>query len=396
MFVIMKKIVIVGGGFGGVVAARKLSNVSGLSVTLVSDLETYRYSPALYRVATGYRKRVALTPLKQLLPESVDLIHSKATHIDRKNKTIHLHDGQTIPYDTAILSLGVVTSYFGIPGLPELSYGIKDVNSLNKLRKHLHQELLQDQALDKNYVVVGGGPTGVELAAGMASYLRLLARKHHIKRRAVHLEIIEAAPRLLPVMSKRVSRLTQKRLKSLGVKVMTGKTVESESPETLHVSGKSIPTETVIWTAGMSNNPFYLENADQFEFSKRHKVIVDAFLRVDPDLFVIGDNAETTYSGLAQTAIHQANYAAKTIIREHKGRIPNVYRSHRPTYVVPVGGTWAILQYGPIVISGYLAYLVRKMADLIGYSDVMGIAKSVQIWRHFDDVEEQCPVCKTT
>ncbi len=390
----MKKIVIVGGGFGGVVAARKLSKHSGLQITLISDLETYRYSAALYRVATGYRRRVALIPLVDILPKNVTFLHAKVTHIDRKTRMLHLKDGDSISYDTAILSMGVSTTYFGIPGLPELSYGIKDINALNKLRTHLHRELLADHELDQNYVVVGGGPTGVELAAGLASYLRVLAQNHHIKRRSVHLELIEAAPRLLPIMSPRASRLTKRRLQKLGVKVMTGKTVESESETSLHVSGKSIPSHTVIWTAGMANNGFYQENAEQFEFSKRHKIVVDAFLRVDPHVFVIGDNAETKYSGMAQTAVHQAEYAAKTIQSEIKGRTPNIYHPRRPAYVVPAGGSWAVMQYGPVVLSGFLAYLLRKAADLIGYAHVMGLRKSIQTWRQFDDIEEQCPVCK--
>ncbi|MCX6727323.1 MAG: FAD-dependent oxidoreductase [Candidatus Saccharibacteria bacterium] len=392
----MKKIVIVGGGFGGVVAARKLSGKPGISVTLISDLETYRYSAALYRVATGYRRRVALIPLADILPNNVTLMHAKVTRIDRKLRKLHLKNGQEVPYDTAILSMGATTSYFGIPGLPELSYGIKDIHSLDKLRTHLHKELVAEHELDRNYVVVGGGPTGLELAAGLASYLRVLAKNHHIKKKSVHLELIEAAPRILPNMSPRASRLVKRRLKKLGVKVMTGKTVESESEASLQVSGKSIPSHTVIWTAGMANNGFYQDNANQFEFSKRHKIIVDSFLRVDPHVFVIGDNAETKYSGMAQTAVYQAEYAAKTILKEANGRTPNIYRHRQPAYVVPAGGSWAVLQYGPLVLSGFLAYLLRKAADIIGYAYVMGIRKSIQTWRQFDDLEEQCPVCRTT
>lgn len=390
----MKHIVIVGGGFGGVVAARKLANNNKFHVTLVSDLETFRYSAALYRVATGYSRRIALVPLVEMLPGTSDFIKSEAQYIDRAKKQIKLRNGKVINYDYIILSLGAVTTYFNIPGLPEKSYGIKNASALQALRKHLHDTLIKQHQMDKNYVVVGGGPTGVELAAGLAGYLRVLAKRHHIKKRSVHLELVEASPRILPTMSEYASKKATKRLQNLKVKVMVGQKVEAESSVSLHVSGRILPSKTVIWTAGTINNPFYENNKSQFELSKRGKVIVNEFLQVDESVYVIGDNAETTYSGLAQTAIHQAKYVVKNIEEEEQGRNPKPYRTHRPFYIIPIGNNWSVLEYGPIVITGWLSAQLRKAADLIGYADVMGWRKSYATWRKFNDAEEDCPMCK--
>lgn len=390
----MKHIVVVGGGFGGVVTARQLSKDNNVRVTLVSDQETFRYSAALYRVATGYRRRVALMPISEMLPGNVNFVIGKAKTIDRDDKYIKLSDGNSIRYDKIVLSLGSVTTYFNIPGLSELSYGIKNESALQALRLHLHSSLTEQHGLDANYVVVGGGPTGVELAAGLASYLRFLAKSHRIKRRAVHLELVEAAPRILPTLSKRSSLRATKQLQKLRVEVMVDKKVESETPTTLHIGGKSLKSKTVIWTAGTTNNPFFEENKPQFKLSERGRVVVDQFLRVDKDVYVIGDNTETTYSGLAQTAIHQAKYVSQSIKNELKGKHSKPYRAHRPFYIVPVGSGWSVLEYGPVVITGWFSAQLRKAADLIGYADVMGWRKSLETWRHYNDSEEDCIVCR--
>ncbi len=391
---IMKHIVVVGGGFGGVVAARQLSGNSSFRITLISDQATFRYSAALYRVATGYRRRIALMPISEMLSSNVTFVMGTAQTIDRTHKRITLSGGDVIEYDKLVLSLGSVTTYFDIPGLSELSYGIKNEYALQALREHFHSSLIQQHGLDTNYIVVGGGPTGVELAAGLASYLRFLAKSHHVKRRAVHLELVEASQRILPTLSERASLEATKRLKKLHVKVMVNKKVEAETALSLKLDDLTLRSKTVIWTAGTTNNPFYEANKLQFKLSKRGRVIVDQFLRVDKDVYVIGDNADTTYSGLAQTAIHQAKYVSKSITTELKGRTVKPYHTKRPFYIVPVGSGWSVLEYGPFVVCGWLSAQLRKAADLVGYADVLGWQKSLQTWKQYNDSEEDCPVCK--
>lgn len=216
-------IVIVGGGFGGVKLARSLADYEGISMTLISDNMDFRYSPALYRTATGHRNKESSVPLKTLLGDikKLHLVQARAKQIDRAKRTITTAGGTSFSYDYAALALGVVTSYFGIEGLEKFAYGIKSIKEVDRLRAHLHQELVNTSALDKNYVVVGGGPTGVELASALRYYLTRMAKRHHLKRDKVNIELIEATDRLLPASSQRASRLTRKRLRQLGVKVLT-------------------------------------------------------------------------------------------------------------------------------------------------------------------------------
>jgi NADH dehydrogenase len=195
-------------------------------------------------------------------------------------------------------------------------------------------------------------------------------------------------------MSPRASRIVTKRLKKLGVKIMTGQKVESETSRSLHVNGRSIPTQTVVWTAGVTNNPFYKANEGQFNFSKRGKIVVDEFLTVDDHVYVIGDNAETPHSGMAQVAIMQAEYVGEDMARRLHRITRKPYHDTPPTYVVPVGKHWAILQRGPLVFGGMISAMVRSFADLIGYADVLGWGHSFRMWMQSDDLEETCEVCR--
>jgi NADH dehydrogenase len=392
----VKHIVIVGGGFGGVTAARRLSALKGFRITVISDSATFRYSPALYRVATGYKRQQAVMSLPKVLGylHDIEFVEAKVTSINREKRIIITEKNVRYEYDFAVLALGVITTYFDIPGIEEYAYGIKTPGGLREFHTHLHQELIDHKKPDPNYIVVGGGPTGVELAAGLTYYLKTIVHRHKLRNSKINIELVEAADRILPTMSPRASRIVTKRLQKLGVKIMTGQKVEAETSRSLHVNGRSIPTQTVVWTAGVTNNPFYKENETQFRFSKRGKIIVDEFLTVDDHVYVIGDNAETPHSGMAQVAIMQAEYVGEDMARRQHRITRKPYHDTPPTYVVPVGKQWAILQRGPMVFGGMIAAMVRSFADLIGYADVLGWGHSFRMWLQSDDLEETCTVCR--
>lgn len=390
------RVIIAGGGFGGIKLARSLSGVSGISMTLLSDQLDFRYGPALYRTATGHRGKESSLPINTLIKPIANLkfVQAKVVSIDREERVIKTADGQRFSYDYAVLALGVITSYFDIKGLEKYAYGIKSAKQIDRLRAHLHQALMDEQALDKHYVVVGGGATGVELSAALRYYLSRMAKRHHIKPNNVRIELIEAAERLLPAMRPKASRLAAKRLRKLGVHVQTRTRVESETATSLIANGKSLPTSTVIWTAGVTNNPFFTANAESFTLNEHNKVVVDESLRVDEHTFVIGDNAATPYSGLAQTAIHNASYVAHYIKQARLGKDSQPYRPFKPVAAIPVGPFWAIIQRGNLVFGGFFGSIVRLLADLIGYIDIMGVKRAVRLWIKRYEYEDRCPVCK--
>ena len=392
-------LVIVGSGWAGMRLARELKHVPKhtLRITLVSDITTFRYSAALYRVATGRREREAIIPIAEIIDDlpNVTFKKAKVDRINREKKILKLEDGTEIHYDIAVLALGMVTTYFGIPGLEQRSYSIKTARELRQLRTHLHQELLDENAPDKNYVVIGAGPTGVELSSALTSYMKEVVRKHGLKRRRITVDIVERAAQVLPSSSKTVSRKTLARLRQLGIRVMLNKNVEKEEDDYLVVSGQKIPTHTVIWTAGVANNPFYNLNAKQFSLTDRGKVVVDDWLRVDDSVYVIGDNANTPYSGLGLTAVHNAKFVGKDIKRRLTHKSTPKYKPLVPATAIPAGKRWAAFSYRGLTLVGMPGAIVRSLADLVAYNDIVGWRKALSIWIRSEEREEVCSICQS-
>lgn len=389
------RILIVGGGFGGIKAALELSKQRSFEVTLLSDKDYFVYYPALYGTATGHSHLESSVPLKRIFNHisNVKIVLRTATTIDATRKIVRTKSKDEFQYDTCILALGVITTYFNIPGLAENSYNIKSIEDVVRFKKHLHDEVIQTGRLDKHYVIIGAGPTGVELSAALSSYLGRIRRSHNMTDSKVHIELIEAAPRVLPRMSERASALVEKRLKELGVKVKCGKAVESADSDSVIVSGRDIPTTSVVWTSGVVNNPFFKANEYLFKFSPRGRIEVDDYMLAHENIYVIGDNADTPYSGLAQTALHDAIFVARNLTYESKNKPSLHYKAKKPPVVIPVGTNWALLEWGPVTIGGFAASLIRRIADLIGYNDILPLGQALGVWRAQIIVEDDCPIC---
>jgi NADH dehydrogenase len=390
----MKKqqVVIVGGGFGGIKAALELSKDDRFKITLIADRDTFRYYPTLYHTATGGLKRQSNIPLRELFAgKSVNIVTGEAVTIDRKAHGVTLKDGRAYHYDIVILGLGVITNYFGIPGMEEFSYSIKSIEQSMRFKDHVHQQLTDEHAPDPHYVIVGAGPTGIELAGSLPQYIRKVMDKHEIRHRAVHVDLIEASPRLLPRMPKDYSRAVTRRLRRLGVKIYTGQAVQGLAADSLTVSGKPIRSHTVIWTAGVTNHPFFKENG--FTLTNRGKVTTDMYLQADDNVYVIGDNANTPYSGMAQTALYDGAYVAKNLIRKANGKDPKGYGVKKPITVIPVGERYAAVLWGRTHIYGWLGWILRSAADFIGFRDYEPWWKATQQWATEFGAEETCPIC---
>lgn len=391
-----KRVVIVGGGFGGIKTAIELAGEKNIEITLVSDKEYFLYYPSLYETATGGARRVSIAHLGDIFKgyPQIKRVTGEMISLDTTRKHVVLKDGSHVDYDMVVIALGVVTSYFGLQGLDTFSYSIKTYEGLLKFKQHLHDTAMQDHELDKNYIVVGAGPTGVELSAAMASYLKRIKEKHDIKsRRKIHISLVEAAPRVLPRMSEKASKKVHDHLVKLGVNVMVNKKVESEDDDSIIISGKDIPSKTVVWTSGVSNHPFFKQHADIFELAPNGRVVVNEHLEAKPNVFVIGDNAATKFTGLAQTALHDAQFVSK-VIRAYVREAPlPKYKAVMPPVVIPAGKNWAIFEWHGIRISGPLAGLIRRAADVIGYHDVFPLGLTFGAFMAAYDEQEECPIC---
>lgn len=386
------RVLILGGGFGGVSTALKLAEHEQFEITLVSDREDFRYYPALYHRAVGGKKAASSIPLAEIFNgKNVKLVKDTAKTLDRGKKTVTGTSRKKYDYDYLIVALGVVTNFFGIKGLDKYAYGIKSNDEAVRLRDHIHQQLLDEKRPDINYVIIGGGPTGVELAGDLPHYIRYVMKQHGIKDRAVHVDLVEAAPRLVPRMPKAYSRAVAKRLRKLGVKLYLGQKVEAATADGLEVSGHSIKSHTVVWTAGVTNHPFFVTN--EFSLSEHGRVLVDEYMQSEPGIYVIGDNADTPYSGMAQTALYDGLYVAGSLIRMAKGKHPKAYKPVKPITVLPTGPYWAAVQWEGWQVYGWLGWVLRGAADFKGYSDLEPWWKAGKHWMADYELESSCPDC---
>ncbi len=372
-----KDITIVGGGFGGVKTALELAKDSAVRVTLISDRSYFQFYPALFATATGHDYRQSWVDLDRIftnhpnvtvVEDSIERIDTSAQLLKGKNGSYH--------YNTVIMALGSVTTYFGIEGLDTYSYGIKSQDEIRKLQEHLWKEMSDGTDDEKHYIIIGAGPTGTELAGALGEYILRLRKHFGIKKKRITINLVEAAPRVLPRSSEATSKRAYHRLRKLGVHVELNCKVEKQTANELIVNGKPLISQTVIWTSGVANSPFYKANESQFSLNERGKVNVDKYMKAAPHVYVIGDNANTPFAGLAQTALHDALFIAK-----HLNGSKKKYKVKVQPSVVPIGDKWAVFEWHWVQFGGRAGGIMRSLADLIGYHDVLPLGWAMKTWR---------------
>lgn len=395
------KVLIVGGGFGGVSTALNLAkaNDSNLHINLVSDRSHFEYHAALYRLVAGSSPLEVCIPLREIFKNtSVEINIEKITHIDLE-KSIALGDaGSRYPFDYLVLAVGSDTVYFNIPGLKENSFGFKSIAEALALNKHLNSVFSQCPAQDPltkeclaHIVVVGGGASGVELAGELAQFTKKLSTQYTVDPKFVKIDLVERADRVLPTLPQEISQQVHDRLKSLGVNVLLNKEVVKEDLESLFLKDMEMKTKTVIWTAGVRANPLY-ESIKQFELGKGLKVVVDEYLlaKGSSNIFVIGDGADTKYSGMAQTAILHGEIAAKNILNPCSVKVSET----PPQYCVPVGRGWSVFyKEGSTPKYGYIGWIHRRLLDFKVFRFLLPFNKALDAFKSGRSVCDSCDVC---
>lgn len=376
------RVVIVGGGFGGVKTALELANKSAFEVTLISNTTNFEYHGALYRTATGNSPEEVVIPLREIFEKAknVNVVLDKINRLHSEANNVRSETGTVYEYDTLVLALGNEINYFKLENMDERTHNINTIKCTIALRHELSSQFRTGK--EKSVVIIGGGPSGVELAGEISHFAEKVAAKYGKKFVQPKVQLIEGADRLLAVLDPVLSARVYKQLKKLGVEIHLGTSVNACEEGKVCLSSGDIDADVIVWTAGSRPSVFYENNAREFKL-ERGKVMVDNYLRAKghKNIFVVGDNAATQYSGMAQTALYDAKYVAKNLVKLHAKHDADVYIPKKPVYTVPVGKGWAVLQTEKHQLSGYRAWVFRRRADLEIFKNFEPYKQAVRRWR---------------
>lgn len=377
------RVVIVGGGFGGLYAAQNLKSAD-VDVTLIDRRNFHLFQPLLYQVATGGLSPAEIAaPLRYILKKQLNarVILAEVTDLEVASCAVVLSDGMRIPYDTLIVATGSTHSYFAHPEWAELAPGLKTIEDATEIRARIlmafeRAELEQDEAerrANLTFVVVGGGPTGVELAGALGEISRDTLKHdfRNINPAESRIFLVEGSDRLLRTYAPELSVAAEHSLIKLGVQIRTHSTVTrlDRAGVTFEANGvdRRIETRTIIWAAGVQASPLgkMLATKTGVEIDRAGRVMVqpDLSIKDHPRIFVIGDLAAgknpdgSIWPGVAPTAMQQGAYAAKCITARLRGETPKPFLYWNKGSLATIGRNKAVAQIGPVKFSGILAWL---------------------------------------
>jgi len=380
------RIVIVGGGFGGLAAARALRNAPA-EVIVIDRTNHHLFQPLLYQVATSVLTPGQIaSPIRGILGKqrNTTVILGEVTGVDKDQKYVIVRDadreGVRLPYDYLILATGVTHSYFGHNEFEQFAPGLKSLADAVAIRNKILQAFEQAEAEEDpsrhrellTFVLVGAGPTGVEMAGAIAIMVRSTLKKEfrRIDPAAARIVLVDMAPRVLPPFSEELSRAAKQRLESLGVEIRLGHSVDQIDADGVVVAAERIASKTVIWTAGVSPSPAGKWLGVQTDRAGRVRVEKDLTIPGHPEIFVVGDTASLDQNGkplpgVAQVAMQQGRYAGKLIQGRLRGRPDQQPFSYFDKgSMAVVGKGFAVLQAGKIQLSGFPAWLAWAAVHL--------------------------------
>lgn len=373
----MKRVVIVGGGFVGISLARGLKRAP-VQVTLIDRRNHHLFQPLLYQVAAAELNPADIAaPIRSILrrQRNTEVLLGEAVRVDPDRKTLALADGAEIGYDWLVLAPGNRHSYYGHPEWEPLAPGLKTLEDAQEIRRRvlLAFELAERepdperrQAL-LTFVVIGGGPTGVELAGALAEIRRFaLARDfRRIDPREATVMLLEGGTRLLPMYPERLSERAKRDLRRKGVEVRLEMLVEEIAPGMVRSRGWTIPTQTVVWAAGNQASPLLRSLGVPLDRFGRVEVEKDCTVPGHPDLFVMGDAAAFTHDpkhatlpGLCPVAIQQGKYAASVIRADLAGKPRTPFRYWDKGQAAVIGRGRGVCDIGVLQFGGFPAWLV--------------------------------------
>src|SRR5580704_16124725 len=372
------RVVIVGGGFGGLYAAKRLARAP-VSLTLVDRRNFHLFQPLLYQVATGALSPGEIaSPLRAVVGRNrnTEVVLGEVRDLDTANRRLILADGE-IPYDELIVATGATHSYFGHDEWAAVAPGLKTIENATAIRSKLlaafeRAERETDPAARRewlNFVIVGGGPTGVELAGALAEVANDSLRHdfHHIDPTSAHILLVEGESRLLPAFPPELSAKAEKQLAQLGVHTRTGTRVTGIDEQGVTMSGgggeEKLAARTVLWAAGVRASSLgkVLANRAGAQLDKVGRVLVEPDLSIagHPEIRVIGDLANCSRQsgkplpGVAPVAMQQGRYVARAIVAKIHGKTLPPFHYFNKGNLATIGRNKAVADFGFLRVSGF-------------------------------------------
>jgi NADH:ubiquinone reductase (H+-translocating) len=388
-----RRVVIVGAGFGGLSAAKRFAN-SPFDVTVVDRHNYHLFQPLLYQVATaGLSPADIASPIRGILrhQRNAEVLLAKVSGLDLSNKEV-IAEGRRIPFDYLIIATGAEHAYFG-HDWASYAPGLKTIDDATYLRRRIllafeRAESVKDAAERRrllNFVVVGGGPTGVEIAGAIAELARraLASDFRSIDPRCARIILIEAAPRLLTPFDPTLSAAARRSLEQLGVEVRLSAGVTDCDCSGVSIGDERIETRTIVWAAGVKASPAAEWLAADSDRAGRVLVRADLSVPGQPDIFVIGDAAAAIGAdgkplpGVAPVAKQQGQYVADLLIARTQGRTLRSFRYRDFGSMATIGRKRAVAQFATVKLSGVTAWLLWSLAHiyfLIGFHNRLTVA----------------------
>ena len=399
------RVVIVGAGFGGLEATYRLAGAP-VAITLVDRRNHHLFQPLLYQVATASLATSEIAwPIRYLLRSRHDVttLFATVSGVDAQAKRVLLEDGDALPYDTLILATGARHAYFGHDEWEPFAPGLKTLEDATTLRRRIlvafeRAERETDpvrRAALMTFVIVGAGPTGVELAGTIAELARdtLPPDFRNIDTQKARVVLIEAGPRVLAGFSDDLSAYAQRSLESLGVEVVLGQAVTECSGDGVVYGGKTLQAKTLIWAAGVRASPAAEWLGAAADRAGRLEVLPDLTVPGHPDIFAIGDTVVIAgpdgkpVPGIAPAAKQQGRYVAELIKARLRGATTAPFHYQHAGSLAQIGKRKAVIEFGRFKLRGTIAWWIWGIAHiyfLIGLRNRLQVAIS-WLWIHARD-----------
>ena len=384
----MPRVVIIGGGFGGLYAARRFRG-KDVSVTLVDRRNHHVFQPLLYQVATaGLSPGDIASPIRWIVrrQKNVDVLLESVDRIDAARKVIHFAVGAEYSYDYLIVAAGATHAYFGHDDWRPYAPGLKSLEDALEIRSRVlsafevaeRDALVAQRPAHLTFVIVGGGPTGVELAGALAEIAKqtLAEDFHHFDPRAARILLLEAGPTILSTFPEPLRAAAARDLERLGVEVRTGTAVTRVGANVVEAGGTRIDASVVLWAAGIAASPLGATLGVPLDRAGRVRVNPDLTIPGHPEIFVIGDLASLDgpngkpYPGVAQVAMQMGARAADNIIRATEGQPLRPFHYKDLGNMATIGRASAIGDLPFAQLKGYIGWLFWLFVhifNLIGF-----------------------------